>query len=208
MALAPEGVQQGTEPTDPAGGVQEPSGEMAPQDKGDAAPTLVRLDAGSGVMIAWPVPPELAADLALPGGEAPEDLHVTLAYLGKELDHETISRAILAMHEARSAPLEGVIGGLGRFSASSTSEGMDVLVALVDVPGLGLLRARLVEALTAADVPVSVAHDFTPHVTLAYLPSGSPLPVQQVAPRPARIEHLTIYQGTWRHSVRLAGGAL
>ena len=35
--------------------------------------------AGDGVMVCWAVPPELARVLAVPGGEAPEELHLTLA---------------------------------------------------------------------------------------------------------------------------------
>ena len=35
--------------------------------------------AGDSVMVCWAVPPELARVLAVPGGEAPEELHLTLA---------------------------------------------------------------------------------------------------------------------------------
>ena len=35
--------------------------------------------AGDSVMVCWAVPPELASVLAVPGGEAPEELHMTLA---------------------------------------------------------------------------------------------------------------------------------
>ncbi len=35
--------------------------------------------AGDSVMVCWAVPPELASVLAVPGGEAPEELHLTLA---------------------------------------------------------------------------------------------------------------------------------
>ena len=40
--------------------------------------------AGNGIMIAWFPPKELADKLAQDGGEKPEELHVTLAYLGKQ----------------------------------------------------------------------------------------------------------------------------
>lgn len=40
--------------------------------------------AGDGIMIAWFPPAELADKLVREGGELPEELHVTLAYLGKQ----------------------------------------------------------------------------------------------------------------------------
>lgn len=193
FALTPEGAQPGGRPAaDSAAPVKEPSGEMAPQDVnkrlvsgspgrsdalragGSEAETLgLRFDAHDGVMVAMKLPLAVAEQLALEGGEPVEQLHVTLAYLGKTgvLSAGVLERAgvVVRAFAEQARPLEARVAGIGRFTASGGSN-LDVLVALVDAPGLGAMRAGLVELLDRAGVPASKAHDFMPHVTLAYLP--------------------------------------
>ena len=128
--------------------------------------------ADPGVMIALRIPIETAKDIALIGGEPPEQLHVTLAYLGRmsKVGPTGLMSAAAAIGAVAHAPiLRGHLSGLGRFAATESSDGKDVLIRLVDVPGLTDLRARLVTALEQRGVNVSKAHDFTPHLTLAYL---------------------------------------
>ena len=128
--------------------------------------------ADPGVMIALRIPIETAKDIAVIGGEAPEQLHVTLAYLGRmsQVGPNGLMAAAAAIGAVTHAPiLRGHLSGLGRFAATESSDGKDVLIRLVDVPGLTDLRARLVAALDQRGVNVSKAHDFTPHLTLAYL---------------------------------------
>ena len=57
--------------------------------------------------------------LALPGGEPAPELHVTLAYLGRRSDLEfraPLAQIAEALRLVTAAPLEGAIGGVGRFS--------------------------------------------------------------------------------------------
>lgn len=170
----------------------------------------VRADGGrNGVMIAVKLPTDLASQLAIAGGEVATDLHVTLAYLGRrsELDQQLLEKlpTLVAGLAARWAPLSGTVGGLGRFNASNTSDGLDVLYASVDVPGLGLRRAELVDALAELGLPARTDHDFTPHVTLRYIAPGSPLPVHSIATRPLRVEQLDLVIGDEQKSFTLAG---
>jgi len=233
LALAPAGVQDPS--ASGAAIIKAPSGAEAPQDinkratdahdrvvrarsleqgraRADAAG--LRFDAHDGVAVMVRVPPALAALLALEGGEPPDSLHITLAYLGKlgpevlAADVERVARAVRDV-AATIHPLAGIIGGLGRFPASSTSNDLDVLVALVDVPELGVLRAELVQVLDALGVPARKDHDFTAHVTLAYLAPGAPLPIQSIAPRPFGITELELWIGDVRKIYPLGseGGA-
>ncbi len=106
--------------------------------------------ADPGITIALYPSEDLANDLAVPGGEPPEELHVTLAYLGRvsevgRANLAKIERAVkLAVMDQR--PLSGTIGGRGRFPASESSDGMGVLYAGVDMPGLVELRQEIVRA--------------------------------------------------------------
>lgn len=214
--------------SDPAE-IKEPSGTEAPQDinkraadRADvpSASSLVhaaqladaaglRFDAHDGCMIAVRLPSALAAELALEGGEPPETLHLTLAYLGRTgvLDADVLDRAgaVVRSFASRTRALEATVGGIGRFAASPTTKSLDVLVALVDAPGLGAMRAALVAELERAQVPVSQAHDFMPHVTLAYLPAGAPLPVQSIAGRSFVISAVHWYVGGRRQRYELEG---
>ncbi|MEV0996891.1 2'-5' RNA ligase family protein [Nonomuraea sp. NPDC050202] len=140
-----------------------------------------RADAGSGVMVAFMLPSEVAAQLAVPDGVPADHLHVTLAYLGKELDEAALATVadVVAAVAAGSGALAGTVGGIGAFPAGE--DGVPVYVP-VDVPGLEVLRQRLVDRLAEAGIAPAADHGYTPHVTLTYLPEGE---VTMPAPVPA-----------------------
>lgn len=129
----------------------------------------------TGVMVAVYPTPEIAQQIAVRGGEPPEELHVTLAFLGKVDDAlgdgtalgDATGRIVAAAQIAAAThqPLAGKIGGIGRFPDSG--DGVPVW-APVDVVGLGALREDLVTALTDAGLPVKTDHGFTPHMTLGW----------------------------------------
>lgn len=110
------------------------------------------------------------ATLAVPGGEPPDRLHVTLCSLGSVTTlGEDARRAIgtvMASFGASTGPIPGTISGLGWFGSPD-----DITIALVDAEGLSAFRVALVDALTAAGYPpVDNGHDFTPHITMGYGP--------------------------------------
>lgn len=153
--------------------------------------------AEGGVMVAWIVPPELAAELAVPGGEQAEELHLTLAYMGTRLelgpfDVERLT-ATVKVWAATERPLSGSFAGVGRFVASEGTE--EPVLALVDVPGLDLMRARLIQALRREGLwPVS-NHGFTPHVTLAWVSPSDPMPVESVPAFPIAVDRVAVVVG-------------
>lgn len=132
----------------------------------------------SGVMVALFPSAELAEQIAVPGGEAADVLHVTMAFLGDAVDRDDWAGLadIVGFVCAHHGPLTGFIGGEGQFHPGPHSEGRFPQVALIDVPGLEVLREDIVAALDEAGYPVSHLHGYTPHMTLRYAEEGEPLP--------------------------------
>lgn len=163
----------------------------------------------NGVMVALPLPPALAQALAVAGGESPDDLHVTLVYLGDEesLTLEQLSgiRSIVVDLAASHGPITGTVAGWGRFNATESSDGSDVVWAHVDCPAIPAFRQQLVQALEDAGIPVTQNHGFTPHVTLAYVPAGVPSPVSRVDTAPVVFETLVLAMGDSTQVVPLGG---
>ncbi|PWK07506.1 XkdF-like putative serine protease domain-containing protein [Tumebacillus permanentifrigoris] len=124
----------------------------------------------SGLWVGFWLSPETAKQLAIPGGEAPEDMHLTLTY-SPNATGEATKRAIEAMKNIAQAlpPVAGEASGVGRFYASETSGGVDVVYSSFDAPLLPDFRHAVVDALETAGAPPSRAHGYTPHITLAYV---------------------------------------
>lgn len=136
--------------------------------------------------------PELAVAeaLACADGEAPEELHLTLAFLGEaeNVDAEALKRAVSGL--AASRPLaNGMISGIGRFSASEGEP--DPYYASVDVPSLSWFREALVDALSLESVWPIMTHGFTPHITLAYLDQQEPTP-PRITPIPIQFRSISV----------------
>lgn len=143
----------------------------------------------TGVMVAFMLPQDKTQALAAtmdgvkwPKGSevaAPEELHMTLAYLGDsaELDY-TYDRVLSVLEDfcKYNRAITGTIAGVGRFN--TTEEGnTEPIWAAFDGPGLAELRTGLVSALNgASEVEVISNHGFTPHITLAYVPKESKTP--------------------------------
>lgn len=154
-----------------------------------------------GVMLAAMIPAELAKSIAIPDGETPDGLHCTIAYLGRmgEIGPDGLAkaRAAIAKISASTPALRGRLGGLGRFAASESSDGLDVIYAAMDLPGLAEFRNACVSALEAAGVPVRKDHDFNPHVTLAYVGTSDPTPEMSDALRnaPLMVDGIALVAG-------------
>lgn len=130
----------------------------------------------NGAMIALLLPPTDATRLAVKNGEKPEDLHMTLAFLGDAAQYSEAQRAkiVESLREVTdlSAPPVIKLVGLARFEASDSSEGKDVLHAAVDASSVALLHEQVIDALDAIGVEPQSDHGFVPHVTLKYVEPG------------------------------------
>jgi 2'-5' RNA ligase len=165
----------------------------------DEAP--VQPDHTDGVMVALYPDPESAARIAVPGGLEPDDLHVTIAYLGTDpVDDPTALASAIGAAVADVGPLEGSVGGIGRFPAGPDGEPVWVPV---DVPGLDRLRVAVTGALADAGRPQQSEHGFTPHMTLGYGLDD----VDVVPPTPLSFSDAYLVVGTNRYPIPLAPAA-
>lgn len=130
-------------------------------------------------MIGFWLSEELATSIALPGGEAPKDLHLTVAYFGK-LEIPNLDGLLKTLEQfcTNTAPLTGVLSGVGRFNASETSDGMDVVYASFDSPDLLIFRQEVLEIFNGFELQPSTTRGYAPHVTLAYVPSDEEISVK------------------------------
>lgn len=144
-------------------------------DDEDYAESLV---AETSMMVALALPPQLAADLAIPGGEEAEELHITLAIV-KDARASDIATARECVRECLKSygSLRGSIAGYGRFYGKDGHG--DVVWASPDIPGLPKLRQAVVDALEENGLYPAADHGYTPHITLAYVPKGAQLPLAE-----------------------------
>lgn len=202
-----------------AGGADDPDDD--PDEEGDAAAgdgfeeeddargdSALSLDAGahSGTMVALHLSPDLARELAVTGGLAPDELHITLAYLGKELTQQQKEATLAVVSDFAAGyhgPLGVKLGGIGRFNASESSEGLDVLYISVNSPPMVAFREAMLEELAAVGVVPRTEHAYTPHVTLAYIPTDAPLPISRVPTRIVEFRSIAVSIGDQRTSFQL-----
>lgn len=161
----------------------------------------------AGIMVAFMLSPDVAAQLAVPGGEPAEDLHVTLAYLGDAdewtpAQQQGMQRIVSAF--ARSHPaLSGRLSGVGRFNAPEGEP--EPVYASVDVPDLPAFRQALVKVLADGGYIANKEHGFTPHCTLAYLEPDEPTPVQRLGAIPLLFDRLLLAIGDQQYIFLLSG---
>ena len=165
--------------------------------------------AGYGIMIAWFPPKELADKLAQEGGEKPEELHVTLAYLGKQEaftdDQVELLKDTVEEYCKQFSPLQGMLGGNGRFPATPSSDDKDVLIKMVDVAMLEKFREELIEELADKGIPIVRNHGYTPHMTLAYVDPDYTGECTHPDTEDIVIDALTVAIGGERHVYPLNG---
>lgn len=124
-----------------------------------------------GMMIALVPPATIVEDLVLEEGEGAEQLHITLAYLGKTDEYSDV--LLDGLHEVMEAWADGqpkftaTVQGVGTFLPAD-EDGQHVLWASVDAPGLHRVHAHLVDYLKEHGYEPREDHSFTPHLTLAY----------------------------------------
>jgi 2'-5' RNA ligase len=153
----------------------------------------------TGAMIALYPPKHLADKLAVDGGEKPEDLHVTLAFLGKadDLKSPEMVKTVARTLAARHPPMTGAMSGHGVFTQGADAP---VTYASADLPALPGFRQKLVRVLHATGHTPSGEHGFTPHMTLAY---GTPK--VNVPATPVTFDTLSAVIGGDRHDYPFAG---
>lgn len=116
-----------------------------------------------------------ADDLAIDGGEDPEDFHVTLAYghfdQGGGDEDDVSVRVQNAIADIRELIPEKIsFDAIGRFPASDSSDGKDVIYAQVAAGQLEKVHEELLKALKSHGIRLEKTFpDYKPHMTLAYI---------------------------------------
>lgn len=167
---------------------------------------LLLMKQHTGVMIGLFLSPADATALAIPDGEPPDELHVTLAYLGdsKELTDRDVLERVVSRYAQGKPVLQGVVSGTGVFTGGMDG---DVLWLHFDSGELPAFRQGLVETLDKAGFPVKAEHGFTPHITLMYAPAIDVVP--QIADgRELTFDRLTLAWGGKRTEYPLGGGKM
>jgi 2'-5' RNA ligase len=137
----------------------------------EAGNTFVNESHGGGIMVALAPPKHVVQSLTQEGGEPHDDLHVTLAYLGKTGEYDPQQLKDLPGHVAawaqrHDAP-DMLISGSGTFLRPD-EDSPHVLHALVNSPRLHRMQAHLVDRLKANGYNPREDHGFVPHITLGY----------------------------------------
>ena len=178
LGMPHEGLPQGTDneghpvELDPQDGWQHLDGSVSHDDTttvSDHPVATVGAETSHGIMVAIVPPAHIAAQLVQNGGEPAEELHITIAYLGKTSDYsrEELSwlPELVGSWAARQKPLQVRIGGAGTFHGGEEH----VLWASVDIPGGAQLHTSLDAFLTGHGYRLPSEHGWNPHLTLAYV---------------------------------------
>lgn len=122
----------------------------------------------SGMMVAFAPPAHIVEHVVQEDGEPPQQLHVTLLYLGHDEDYSDKELAKLPQLVRQWAktqrPLKARTQGAGTF----VNEGEHVLWASVDIPGGTRVHDSLVDFLRGHGLAIEEDHGWIPHMTLRY----------------------------------------
>jgi 2'-5' RNA ligase len=154
-------------------------------------------DYSGSCMIALYPPPDVAANLAVPGGLPPDEIHLTVAYTGDCADVDQFTLVSAANALATRPPLDVTISGHARFTGDPDG---DVIVALADSPALDVLRRDAETALAVRGIDLPSEHGFTAHMTICYCDPADPGPVVRIEPFPVTFAGVSAEYGTQRYT--------
>lgn len=126
---------------------------------------------------------------AVPGGVT--DHHITIVYLGPDVDDDALAEACAragAAAAAMPASVSGTVYGVDTFPPSNGSDGTTPAFGKVDLPAAHDLNEML------ADLSASEHLVYHPHVTLKYLADGED-PPEPLTPTPVTFTHLSVHRG-------------
>lgn len=185
------------------------------QERALAVPTAAKAANHTGVMVALFLPTQVADRLhvivrdAGLNAEPADILHLTLVYPGNTedlADKQAQIAEFCALFAAEAPAITGVIGGIGRF-LHNEGNNTNALYASFDSPGLSLLRGELLTGLIEAGlIDAEQLHDFTPHITLAYIDVEQPTPDLEIGGIEISFDTVTLAWGDKRTAYPLQSG--
>jgi 2'-5' RNA ligase len=153
----------------------------------------------TGIAIVLTIPEEQARSIAMEGGTPTDQLHVTLGYFGDitEIENPEYAESTLEMITSELGlsygKFDARLGGLIRF----TGEEQDAFALSADSVMFNAIRDRMVEILPADLLP-DATHGFTPHMTLGYLDSDDPMPIQGWVAQDVLVTNVELWFGGHR----------
>lgn len=118
-------------------------------------------------------PARLLSEIRVPGEKTPiDEMHVSLVYLGKELELEAVLLAIQVTYQVVASWSPFLLTTRWVSTFPQTDEGTVPVIARVESEDLHDLQEALKEAFDEEGVPFSNKWpDYKPHVTLSYAPA-------------------------------------
>lgn len=158
-----------------------------------------------GVCIVFTFPRAERNQLAVPGGEDSDDLHITLGYFGSPSNTITLdSMKRVAMVIATEYDEFTVnLNGITRFSAEG--DGFDPIVVNADAPILPEMYMRMRHACQALQVNYEPTHGYSPHMTIGYLPYGEVHGFDRWTPIKVNVDSVELWYGKARYNYPLSG---
>ncbi|MEU9405676.1 2'-5' RNA ligase family protein [Streptomyces sp. NPDC048281] len=161
-------------------------------------------ETGTGVMVAFVPPHEVAEQLAVYGGEPADELHITLAYLGKKADYTveqlTLLPQLVSAWAMRQKAVTIRIGGVGTFNNAYKDQ--HVLWAHPDIPGGVQMHVGLADYLERYGYRLPSEHGWTAHMTLQYVDRHKRF-MPQVPEASWEATEVVTFVGAARHAARL-----
>lgn len=148
---------------------------------------------GSAMLALYP-DAETVKALALPDGLDPNEIHVTIVYVGNAADVDPVALKTVAQQLSRRGAITAQVSGAARFVGGEK----DVLVALVDSPDLEDLRRDALDRCGAQGITVPREHGFTAHATMGYVEPSAADTRDRIEPRTATFTAISAVHGNDR----------
>jgi 2'-5' RNA ligase len=139
--------------------------------------------------------------LAMPNGEPPDDLHVTLGYFGSPSNTTTLP-SLQAVTMQLATEFEGFtinLNGISRFSGEDT----DPIVVNADAVVLPEIYSRMRELADTYQVNYEPTHGYSPHMTLGYIPYAETMPITRWTPVTVTVDMIELWYGKARYAFPL-----
>lgn len=117
----------------------------------------------------------LKADIPGATWVKPAAMHLTLRFLGDDIDPVRLTPLITALAAVKAAPFTLALRGTGRFPPGSRRPARVLWVGIAEQPALAALHKAIEQAVAAVGFPPE-DRDFSPHITLARLKSDGASP--------------------------------
>lgn len=134
----------------------------------------------------------------------PDDYHLTLQFVGRDLDGDKIASTIYSAFLFARDPFPTLVEFTGVFGMLTTRKGR-YMVAHVKSESLEAPRMKLQEVLGSMGVVPNDPFDFSPHVTMAEATPDAPKakPPGAIEPFSVPVNQIEVKYGPYRMSVQL-----